>query len=69
MSGVKGKLFNVGLTDRRTHNKLIIRLWGEDAEMVNGLIVTVGLHVEYEVRYIREDNYFTAGPEGEEPGR
>ena len=53
------KLWNLGLTDRRTHNKLIIRVWTESIDGAKAIFVKAGLGREYELRYIREDNYFT----------
>ena len=53
------KLWNIGLTDKRTHNKLIIRVWASDKMAADRIFVCSGLFREYELRYIREDNYFT----------
>ena len=55
------KLWNLGLTDRRTHNKLIIRVWAEDIGAAKAIFVKAGLGQEYELRYVREDNFFTQG--------
>lgn len=52
------KLWNLGLTDRRTRNKLIIRVWAEDINAAKAPFVKAGLGQEYELRYIREDEYF-----------
>lgn len=52
------KLYNLGLTDRRTRNKLIIRLWATDEEDARAVYVMAGLSAEYELRYVREDTYF-----------
>ena len=52
------KLWNLGLTDKRTHNKLIIRVWASDRSAADRIFVAAGLGREYELRYIREDNYF-----------
>lgn len=53
------KLWNLGLTDKRTHNKLIIRLWADDADLAERKFRSAGLDAEYELRYVREDIYFT----------
>lgn len=53
------KLWNLGLTDKRTHNKLIIRVWAGDRMAADRIFVCSGLYKEYELRYIREDNSFT----------
>ena len=55
----KDRLWNLGLTDKRTHNKLIIRLWAVDERDARNRFEIAGLQEEYELRYIREDNYFT----------
>ena len=52
------KLWNLGLTDKRTHNKLIIRLWADSAEIAERVVRGAGLDAEYELRYVREDTYF-----------
>ena len=56
---MKQVLYNLGLTDRRTHNKLIIRVWAEDIDAAKALFVKAGLGQEYELRYIRVDEHFT----------
>ena len=53
------KLFNLGLTDKRTHNKLIIRVWAANEEDARVVYAVGGLSAEYELRYVREDTYFT----------
>lgn len=52
------KLWNLGLTDKRTHNKLIIRVWADSEMAADRIFVCSGLYREYELRYIREDTYF-----------
>ena len=54
------KLWNLGLTDRRSHNKLIIRIWADDANLAERKFRAAGLDAEYELRYVREDTYYTA---------
>ncbi len=53
------KLWNLGLTDKRTHNKLIIRLWADSAEIAERVFRGAGLDAEYDLRYVREDTFFT----------
>ena len=53
------KLWNLGLTDKRTYNKLIIRLWADDADLAERKFRAAGLDAEYELRYVREDTNFT----------
>ena len=53
------KLWNLGLTDKRTCNKLIIRLWADDADLAVRKFRAAGLDAEYELRYVREDANFT----------
>ena len=57
--GEARRLWNLGLTDKRTHNKLIIRIWASNKVSADLVFLLSGLHEEYELRYIREDNYFT----------
>lgn len=53
------KLWNLGLTDKRTHNKLIIRLWAYSAENAEAKFRGAGMDEEYELRYVREDTFYT----------
>lgn len=53
------KLYNLGLTDRRTRNKLIIRVWAANEDEARAVYAEEGLGAEYELRYVREDTYFT----------
>lgn len=59
MEGEAMKLWNLGLTDKRTHNKLIIRVWACSKMAADRIFVCAGLNKEYELRYIREETYFT----------
>lgn len=52
------KLWNLGLTDKRTHNKLIIRLWAYSAENAEAKFRGAGMDEEYELRYVREDTFY-----------
>ena len=52
------KLFDLGLTDKRSHNKLIIRLWAVDETAAQWTFQNAGLDAEYELRYVREQTYY-----------
>ena len=56
---MKQVLYNLGLTDRRTHNKLIIRVWADSIDAAKAIFVKAGMGQEYELRYVHADEYFT----------
>lgn len=55
MTGEAMKLWNLGLTDKRTHNKLVIRVQASSKMAADRIFVCAGLNKEYDLRYIRED--------------
>lgn len=52
------KHWNLGLTDKRSHHKLVIRVWASSKMNADRIFVCAGLNREYELRYIREETYY-----------
>lgn len=52
------KMFDLGLTDKRSHHKLIIRLWAVDEDAARWTFMNADLSAEYELRYVRENTYY-----------
>ena len=53
------KHWDLGLTDKRSHHRLIIRVWASDRMAAERIFVCSGLYREYELRYVRENTYYT----------
>ena len=51
------RLFDLGLMDKRSHHKLIIRLWAVDEEAASWTFINAGLEAEYVLRYVRVSTY------------